>query len=78
MFGETPVAGDRSPTNSLSHFAVEFQGAQHGGATVPGTPNVVERYFGPTTSTNPNMWSLIEWTRFMQITRNRPVFSKRY
>ena len=33
-------------------------------------PNVIQRYFGPpTTSTNPNMWSLIEWTRFMQITR---------
>ena len=41
--------------------------------------NVIRRYFGPpTTLTNPNMWSLIEWTRFMQITRKRPVFSNLY
>ena len=32
--------------------------------------HVLQRYFGPpTTWTNPNMWSRIEWTRFMQITR---------
>ena len=41
--------------------------------------NVFQRYLGPpTTSTNPNMWSLIEWTRFMQITRKRPVLSNLY